>query len=202
MIGICDYGLGNVHSFANIYKKLNVPIKFINKPEDLKNIQKVILPGVGSYDHALHKFRKTSYFDLLNSLVTNNSIYILGVCVGMQMMGQSSEEGKSKGLNWLPLKVKKFQSNDNFKYPTPHMGWNKINVVKKHPVFFGIDQEDFYFLHSYYCVTDEKRTEHIISNYQNNFCSGVVNKKLIATQFHPEKSHKFGVMLLENFSKL
>jgi imidazole glycerol-phosphate synthase subunit HisH len=201
MISIIDYGLGNIMAFSNIYKKLNIPLNIVSNPDELMKAEKIILPGVGSFDWAMKKLSESGLRKVLEELVISKKIPILGVCVGMQIMAQSSEEGSSEGLGWINADVKKFQESNS--QPLPHMGWNKVNPVRKNPLFMGLDDDArFYFLHSFYF--DQKDQPDLLSetSYQNSFTSSVNKENIYGVQFHPEKSHKWGEQLLKNFSEL
>ena len=205
MITIIDYGLGNIEAFLNIYKKLHIPVQVAKSESDLEGANKLILPGVGHFDYAMQMFSDSGMREKVESLVLNGNVHILGVCVGMQIMANSSEEGVESGLGWISGTVKSLESivrADN-NLPLPHMGWNKVTPNHK-DLFNDIDSGDleFYFLHSYYfdCASQENCIAS--TNYSSNFCSAVNNKNIFGVQFHPEKSHHSGVNLLKNFAEL
>lgn len=203
MIGIVDYGLGNVRAFENIYRRLGVPAEAVRTSEQLAQADRLILPGVGAFDWAMARLTDSDMIGTLNSRVLEDSIPVLGVCVGMQMMADSSDEGKAAGLGWIPGRVERFRS-DLFSTHThlPHMGWNNIEVVDTPALFGGLTAPRFYFLHSYfYRPVDEK---HVISrtHYGQVFASAIRRDNIWATQFHPEKSHDWGVALLRNFAEV
>ena len=203
MIGLISYGLGNIKAFENIYKKLNIPCMRVENPSDLEKVEKLILPGVGSFDNAMSKLIKSNLLDTINYKVKDEKIPILGVCVGMQIMSNSSEEGNLEGLGWIKGRVKKFKPSYFKSKPfNPHMGWNSISQRNESKIFNNIQSLKFYFLHSYYL--DPELNSNIISstNYGLDFCSAINQDNIWATQFHPEKSHNSGIKLLENFSKL
>lgn len=204
MIGIIDYGSGNVQAIATIYKNLNINYQVVTKPENLEKSDKFILPGVGAFDATMQQLIDSGLKDKLNELVLEKKIPILGICVGLQVMGYGSEEGVLPGLGWIPGKVKKFdETKINFKPKLPHMGWNKINNIQSHKLFQGIDNDfGFYFVHSFYfqCTKDDNILT--TSNYGLEFTSAIYHNKIYGTQFHPEKSHSNGVQLLKNFAEL
>lgn len=204
MIGIIDYGSGNVQAIATIYKNLNINYQLIKKPEDLKKANKLILPGVGSFDATMEQLFVSGLKEELNKLVLQEKIPILGICVGLQVMGTGSEEGKLPGLGWIPGKVKKFdKSKIEIKPKLPHMGWNVINDVRKHPLFKDIDSDfGFYFIHSFYFECENHENILSTSYYGGEFTSSIYDNHIIGTQFHPEKSHGNGVLLLKNFAEL
>lgn len=204
MIGIIDYGSGNIQAIATIYKNLNIEHQVLNKPEDLNKADKLILPGVGAFDATMQQLIDSGLKEELNKRVLEEKVAILGICVGLQVMGYGSEEGELPGLGWIPGKVKKFDdSRIQLKPKLPHMGWNVINDIRKHPLFKGIDSDfGFYFVHSFYfeCENDENVLS--TSNYGDEFTSSIYDNHIIGTQFHPEKSHGNGVQLLKNFAEL
>jgi glutamine amidotransferase len=204
MIAIIDCGMGNVKAFAEVYKNLNVPAAIVKHSEGLKNARKLILPGVGAFDHAMQKLDESGMRPILNELVFQKRLPLLGVCVGMQMLGHSSEEGSLPGLGWIDGKVKRFDSScSESAMRLPHMGWNNIKPLSTNGLLEGLDMNArFYFLHSYYFNSD--RSKYIIAetDYNGKFASAVNSGNIFGVQFHPEKSHKWGIRLLENFAKI
>lgn len=202
MITIVDYGLGNVGAFRSIFKQLNIPCRMARNKDQLAGSEKLILPGVGSFDWAITKLSDSGMRDELDCLVIGKNVPVLGVCVGMQMMANKSEEGSCAGLGWIDGEVQKIpetaMTHETF---LPHMGWNSINPNVSHPLLSGLESDAiFYFLHSYHILPaseDEILTE---TNYGSSFCSSVFKGNIFGTQFHPEKSHSWGVKLLHNFS--
>ena len=204
MIAIIDYGLGNIRAFANVYKNLNIPYKVASNADDLKNVSKLILPGVGAFDYAMERVQKSGMQERIDELVLHRKIPVLGVCVGMQMMAISSEEGRLKGLGWIDGVVKKFETSA-LSHGTllPHMGWNNISPTKNDKLFQYLDSGSrFYFLHSYYF--DCHHYDDIIAqtDYGGLFTCAVSSGNIYGVQFHPEKSHKNGIQLLRNFGNL
>jgi len=205
VITIIDYGLGNIQAFLNIYKQLHLPIHAARSVEDLDGATRLILPGVGHFDYAMQSFNRSGMREKVEELVLKKNIPILGVCVGMQMMADSSEEGEEQGLGWVHGTVKRLESIAKVgrALPLPHMGWN--GVISSHKdLFHCIDSIDleFYFLHSYYfdCASQENCIAS--TDYSSNFCCAINNKNIFGVQFHPEKSHHYGVNLLKNFAEL
>jgi glutamine amidotransferase len=204
MITIVDYGVGNINAFVNVYKRLDIPTKIAKNSTDLINAKKIILPGVGHFDHAMNELTKTNMLEKLNELVLVNKIPVLGICVGMQMMANLSDEGKSSGLKWIDANVKKFDES-KISNPTklPHMGWNDVKPTTSNPLFEGLnDGALFYFLHSYYFECNNSKNVLASSDYGGEFTCAAYNDNIFGIQFHPEKSHKYGETLLNNFANL
>jgi imidazole glycerol-phosphate synthase subunit HisH len=202
MIAIVDYGLGNVHAFTNIYKRLNIAVKVAQRPEDLDDADKIILPGVGSFDWAMTRLEVSGMREKLDNLVVSQLRPVLGVCVGMQMLAKRSDEGDLLGLGWIDAEVKRFSSTHFLsKTHLPHMGWNDVTPVQG-GIFAGIESPLFYFLHSYYFEPGNQDQVIGITDYNGLFASAVSNGNIYGVQFHPEKSHQCGVQLLKNFAEL
>lgn len=202
MITIIDYGLGNILAFANVYKRLNIPVTVAQTSADLEGATKLILPGVGAFDNAMQLLDRSGMRDTLDFLVLERGISVIGICVGMQILARSSEEGKLPGLGWIDGQVKRF---DVKKLPhrthLPHMGWNSVLPRHSEGLFAGIDTDWwFYFLHSYYFECQDPDSVLAESEYGMKFSCAVKQKNIYGVQFHPEKSHHYGVQLLKNFS--
>ena len=204
MIGIVDYGSGNIQAIANIYKQLNISHKIISNPDDLSLATRLILPGVGSFDETMKELISSGLKSKLDDQVLNKNIPVLGVCVGMQIMSNESEEGNLPGLGWIEGKVKKFDISKIPEKPfIPHMGWNKIFKYKENSIFNGIDNDlGFYFVHSYFFECENKNNQLSSTFYGIEFSSSVHKNNIYGTQFHPEKSHSNGVKLLYNFATM
>jgi imidazole glycerol-phosphate synthase subunit HisH len=204
MIAIVDYGLGNIRAFENVYNNLNIPVIIARLPEHLLKADKIILPGVGSFDYAMKQLSDSGMLDILNELVLERKIPVMGICVGMQMLAKSSEEGKIPGLGWLDAEVKRFRLSTFVNAACiPHMGWNDIKPAKTHNLLKNLEHDArFYFLHSYYFHCNRKENILATTDYGINFISAVNQNNISGVQFHPEKSHQWGIQLLKNFSDL
>ena len=203
MISILDYGLGNLKAFTNTFNLLNIPSQIVSTKNDLLASKKIIFPGVGTFDNAIECLNKSGLRDTLDFLVLEKEIHILGICVAMQLMANESEEGKLKGLQWIPGKVEKIKFKNNLtKHFTPHMGWNDIKLNNKNPLFAEIEDPQFYFLHSYHYMPIDNSNITSITQYGQSIVSSINYKNIHGVQFHPEKSHKWGKMLLRNFAEL
>ncbi len=204
MIAIIDYGLGNVRAFLNVYKKLGVPAVHAKQAGDLKNVDKVVLPGVGSFDYAMQRLEQSGMRQILEEMVLARRVPVLGVCVGMQMLARSSEEGGLPGLGWIDGEVQKFQrSSPRQLLRVPHMGWNDIRPVQSSGLLQGLESKaSFYFLHSYHFRCHNTGDILAVTDYGGEFESAVNSGNVYGVQFHPEKSHLWGMRLLDNFVKL
>lgn len=204
MIGILDYGIGNISAFLNVYKELGISCFLVKTKEDLHKATKIILPGVGHFDFAMSKLSDSGMIEDLNVLVLEKKIPILGVCVGMQMMTNQSEEGCLDGLGWIPATVKKLDTTHVLQQTTlPHMGWNTIEMKNYSKLLDGFEsQEDFYFLHSYFVECNDSTNILATTTYGQEFTSIFHNENIYGIQCHPEKSHKNGVKFLKNFAEL
>jgi glutamine amidotransferase len=204
MIGIINYGSGNVQAIANIYNRTNFQYKIIQDPEQLKNVDKLILPGVGDFDETIKVLDSSGLRNALNEEVLVKKKPVLGICVGMQILSNDSEEGTQKGLGWINGNVKKFDILKIKDKPfIPHMGWNNVVPQIKHDLFNKIDIElGFYFVHSYFFQPLSSNNILGTTFYGEEFTSAVFNDNIFGVQFHPEKSHSNGIQLLSNFASI
>lgn len=203
MIGIVDYGLGNVRAFENIYRRLNIAVKPVRTADELMEAERLILPGVGAFDWAMSCLSQSGMIEVLNQRVLKDKIPVLGVCVGMQIMGNRSEEGVAEGLGWIDGHVERFSNNSSrSQMHLPHMGWNSVEVGGEFLLFDGLAAPSFYFLHSYFFKTADDQHVLAHTHYGIDFASAINKENIWATQFHPEKSHDWGIRLLRNFSQV
>lgn len=204
MIAIVNYGLGNIQAFANIYKRLNIPAEIASTPNDLQTADKVILPGVGAFDWAMSRLNESGMRGALEESVIGKSRPVLGICVGMQILANRSDEGRLPGLGWIKGEVKKFSdcASEN-KTNLPHMGWNDVMPQNEDLLFKDLQSEArFYFLHSYYFVPQNQENVLAVTDYGGPYASSVGSGNIFGVQFHPEKSHQWGIQLLKNFAEL
>ncbi len=197
MITIIDLG-GNVGSIFNMLKKVNVKSRITSDICDIETAERIILPGVGSFDNSMNKLHSKKLKDILSKKALIDKIPILGICLGMQLFTKGSEEGILPGLCWIDAETIKFKTN----LRVPHMGWNTL-THKDEPIFKNMPKgERFYFIHSYHVVCNDTSNVIAITNYGYDFASAIQKDNIIGVQFHPEKSHKFGMTLLKNFSEM
>ncbi len=201
MIVIIDYGMGNPRSVQNMLKRLGYPSLISSTADEIQNASKIILPGVGAFDAAMEKIEEMEIKDTLNFKALEDKIPVLGICLGMQLMTSESEEGSLKGLGWIPSVTKKFHLSEGFKIP--HMGWNLVIPEKKHSIIHEMEENHrCYFVHSYYVELDNDEDLLLSCSYGKKFCAAFHSENIFGFQFHPEKSHRFGKKLLENFAKI
>ncbi len=202
MIVVVDYGMGNLRSIAKALEYVGGDVIISNKPEDLRNAGKIVLPGVGAFRDGMENLRKNGLDLILNKEIKEKKKPFLGICLGMQLLADKSYEfGEWNGLGFIFGEVKKFDIDK--KYKIPHTGWNNVKFVQEHPLLKGVkDNSDFYFVHSYHLVCKDKTTMAGTCDYGGDFTAMVFKDNIFATQFHPEKSQKSGLKILENFVKL
>ncbi len=204
MIVIVDYGMGNLNSIRNMLQKIGVEVMISSDPKIISKATKIILPGVGAFDEAVIKIKNLGIDKIIKKKVLEEKIPILGICLGMQLFMGNSEEGKLKGLGLIEGKVLKFKfSKENNNLKIPHMGWNNLSIKKKSPLFKNqMENQRFYFVHSYYVVCEKNEDILSTTHHGYDFVSAVQKGNIFGTQFHPEKSHKFGMILLKNFTEI
>ncbi len=204
MITIIDYGMGNLGSIYNMFKKIKVESKITSDPTEILNADKLLLPGVGSFDRAMQRINNMGIREKLNNKVLKEQVPILGICLGMQLLTKGSEEGRLSGLGWIEAHTLKFRFNNNeLKLKVPHMGWNLVKKTKYSPLTDDLpDEPRYYFVHSYYVKVLNESDSILKTFYGLEFDSAVQRENIFGAQFHPEKSHKFGMKILENFAKI
>ena len=201
MIVVVDYGMGNLGSIANMLKKIGAAARISSDIPEIEGADKLILPGVGAFDNGMIKLHELGLVDILNTKVLQDKTPILGLCLGMQLFTQESEEGELAGLGWFEAQTVRFKfDKDQQGLKIPHMGWNYIQVQKPSRLFEGMPEESrFYFVHSYHPVCQNQRDVLATTVYGYDFPSIIMRDNILGAQFHPEKSHKFGMRLFKNF---
>ncbi|WP_417449433.1 imidazole glycerol phosphate synthase subunit HisH [Kordiimonas sp.] len=203
MITVVNYGSGNISAITNIYKRLNIPCVVATGADAIAQATHLVLPGVGAFDATIDQLDRSGMRPMLDKKVLEDHTPVIGVCVGMQIMAKSSEEGQRGGLGWVDAHVRRFDTATLAHKPhIPHLGWNVATPVKPVPLFEGIDVErGFYFLHSYYfeCCNDDDVLA--TTHYGTTFTSSVNAGNVFGVQFHPEKSHQNGIRLFKNFAR-
>lgn len=205
MITIVDYGMGNLGSIKNMFKYIGVESVIESDPDKIKNASKILLPGVGSFDTAMQKINENGLKEVLNEKALKEQVPVLGICLGMQLLTDSSEEGVLGGLGWIGAKTLSFKGRIDTKYKVPHMGWNivtKSNESLLTASFETFEETRFYFVHSYFVQVDHQEHSILKTHYGLDFDSGIQKENIYGAQFHPEKSHKFGMKLFENFARI
>ncbi len=203
MIVIIDYGIGNLESVLNMFKKVGVKEVVISRDKDvLMNAKKLLLPGVGSFDAGMRNLEESGLIPILNHKVLVEKTPILGICLGMQLLTHRSEEGIKTGLGWIDAETIKFKLAPELKLKVPHMGWSYVNIRKNNALIDTESKNRFYFVHSYYVKCFDENQSIATSNFGSDFTCMVNKENVYGVQFHPEKSLKFGMKLLENFAKL
>ena len=202
-VAIVDYGMGNLNSVKKKLYRLKTTASITSNPKDIIKADKIILVGVGHFAKAMKNIKELDLLDALNEVAIIKKKPVLGICLGMQLMAKDSEEGKTEGLGWLDANVRKMQVDDTLKFKIPHTGWNKITQSKKSHLMKGIpESSEFYFVHSYYLRSNE--TSNILNEteYCFKFTSAIEKDNIFGVQYHPEKSHDVGEVLLKNFISL
>jgi imidazole glycerol-phosphate synthase subunit HisH len=200
-----DYGCGNLQSIKNMLKSIGVLSTIISNPAEVANAKKIILPGVGSFDTGMKALQQNNWIDKLNDKVLIDRVPILGICLGMQLMTNQSEEGATNGLQWIDAETIRFQFTgpENEQLRVPHMGWNVVSPVKDSLLFQKESEEQrFYHVHSYYVKLNNSKPETATTHYGFDFTSAFQQDNIYGVQFHPEKSHRFGKILLKKFAEI
>jgi glutamine amidotransferase len=204
MITIVDYGMGNLGSVLNMFKKVGVEAEISSNPNNIKNAKKILLPGVGAFDAAMSRINSIEgLLETLNHKALIEKVPVLGICLGMQLLTKGSEEGVLPGLGWIEGSTYHFKGKIDDNLRIPHMGWNTVNICKKIPITNGFSGEvRFYFVHSYFVKVENEVHSLMKTKHGVEFDSAVIKDNIIGAQFHPEKSHKFGMQLFKNFATL
>jgi len=201
MIAIVDYGVGNLGSIYNMFKRVGLQAAIVGDAETLSKSSKILLPGVGAFDHAMKRIADSGLREVLDHKALVERVPFLGICLGMQLMTRGSEEGVLPGLGWIDAQVKKFPATPGLK--VPHMGWNLVNQAKSSPLTDGLAGDArFYFVHSYFVQVDNPEDQLLTTEYGVTFDAAFARGNLFGAQFHPEKSHRFGMELFQNFGAI
>jgi len=201
MITVVDYGMGNLGSIQNMLKRIGVATIVTADLQAIADATKVILPGVGAFDNAMTRINSTGLCEVLERKALVERVPVLGICLGMQLLTRSSEEGELPGLGWIPATTRRFPNHPGLK--VPHMGWNLAQPSTPSPLTQGFEEETrFYFVHSYFVAVDQPVNSILKTTYGVEFDSAIQNGNIYGAQFHPEKSHRFGMRLLRNFADL
>lgn len=201
MIVIVDYGVGNLGSILNMLKKAGAEAVIASDPESISQAKKLILPGVGSFDFGMQQLNNSGLTPILNKKILEEKTPILGICLGMQLFTKSSEEGHQAGLGWIDAETVKFKIKPESKLKIPHMGWNNILLKKRSKLLEHLPEDPrYYFVHSYHVQCNNVSDVLVTAEYGYEFTCGVEKENILGVQFHPEKSHKFGLTLFENFN--
>ena len=202
MTTIVDYGMGNLGSVVNMFKKINSPCELTNDLDTISRAKKILLPGVGAFDTAMDRINNSGMLSILNDKALKEKVPVLGICLGMQLLTRGSEEGKLAGLGWVDAFTYSFNNRIEKQLKIPHMGWNLVSISAATPLTANFSGETrFYFVHSYF-VTTRPENSMMKTSYGLEFDSALHSDNIFGAQFHPEKSHKFGMQLFKNFASL
>ncbi len=201
MITIVDYGMGNLGSIQNMLKHIGVATTVTADLQAIGEASKIILPGVGAFDYAMTRINSTGLREVLERKALVERVPVLGICLGMQLLTRGSEEGELPGLCWIPAVTRRFPHQSGLK--VPHMGWNLVRPPTPSKLTQGFEEETrFYFVHSYYVTVVDLQNSILKTTYGIEFDSAIQHGNIYGAQFHPEKSHRFGMRLLKNFAEL
>ena len=203
MIVVVDYKLGNLGSIYNMLRKIGASVVISDDPTQISQAEKIIIPGVGSFDSGMQRLNESGLRPLLEQLVMEKKIPTLGVCLGMQLLTRGSDEGDAQGLGWVPGRTVAFaKPAEDSSLKIPHMGWNNIQITKQDPILEDLEQSRYYFVHSFYVKCDDPAMVLATTHHGDEFVSVYRSGNIWGTQFHPEKSHRFGMKLLTNFAEM
>lgn len=199
-VSVIDYGLGNLGSVVNMFKKIGTEVRVIATPDEVASSERVLLPGVGAFDHGMQRLNQHGWVGALTDFAATGKP-IMGICLGMQLLLDSSEEGDRAGLGLIPGKSRKFESAPGLRIP--HMGWNTVVALRADELIADVETENrFYFVHSYRVETSRHSDTLAVTSYGQEFASMIRSGNVMGAQFHPEKSHTFGMTILRNFARL
>lgn len=205
-ICIVNYGLGNLGSIQNMYKKIGVKAAISHDETEIAEADKLILPGVGAFDEGMRGLKRSGLMQILERKVLEEKTPVLGVCLGMQLLTNESEEGDEEGLGWINAKAKKFSFAAESDLKVPHMGWNEVEICRDDELVKELDKADeaarFYFVHSYFVECENPQDVLLKTSHGNEFDVAFRHEQIMGVQFHPEKSHRFGMQILKNFYDL
>ncbi len=202
MIVIIDYGIGNLNSVANMVRHVGGKYHITSNPSEIASADKLILPGVGAFDRGMEALHESGITDALSTAVLQQSVPILGICLGMQLMTKKSEEGRLAGLGWLDAEVRRFHFPELSNLKIPHMGWNTVSTLRENPLIQLEERQRFYFVHSYYVSCADETDVLATCNYGYDFVAAFARDNIFGVQFHPEKSHRFGMALIRQYVEL
>lgn len=205
MITIVDYGMGNLGSIVNMLKRIGASAIITSDPEVIARSDKLILPGVGAFDAAMESIREKGLRDALDECAIRRKVSVLGICLGMQLLTRSSDEGELPGLGWIAARTRAFKGSVSEPLKIPHMGWNVVTQSNPSPLIRGFDtleEPRFYFVHSYYVECESTINSVLRCTYGVQFDAAIQSENVFGVQFHPEKSHRFGMKLLQNFAEI
>lgn len=203
MVTVINYGVGNIGSILNMLKRIGIKTCIASTVEEVEAAEKIILPGVGSFDTAMTRIRELNLFDILNYKAIDQKVPLLGICLGMQLLTNGSEEGHEKGFGWIAAETIKFRFSSKEELKVPHMGWNSVRLSNSSKLTEDLPQDArFYFVHSYFVRVQDEKNSILKTKHGIEFDAAIQEKNIFGAQFHPEKSHKFGLCLLKNFAKI